>query len=131
MRVFDVEQEMDIRKATTGVGTAEPGKAYTLQGHQRRKDGTAFPVEVRLSAYYIDGQKLHLGLVRDTTERKRAEDALRESEERFRALVTGQFRRGLSDEPGLERDAPAKWKEFSRRHGSAKPQLASGLHSPG
>jgi|CZKH01.1.fsa_nt_gi PAS domain S-box-containing protein len=83
MRVFDVEQEMDMRKAQQAWEQAEPGKAYTLQGHQRRKDGTVFPVEVRLSACSIDGQKLHLGLARDTTERKHAE----ESRERLAAIV--------------------------------------------
>ncbi len=82
MRVFDVEQEVDIRKAQQAWERAESGKAYTIQGRQRRKDGTAFPVEVRLSAYYVDGQKLHLGLARDTTERERAQDALRQSDVR-------------------------------------------------
>ena len=76
MRVSDVECDLDTRKAQQAWEQAEPGKAYTLQGQQRRKDGTAFPVEVRLSAYYVGGEKLHLGLARDTTERKRAEDAL-------------------------------------------------------
>jgi signal transduction histidine kinase len=76
MCVFDVEQEVDIRKARQAWEQAEPGKAYTLQGRQRRKDGTAFPIEVRLSACYIHGQKLHLGLARDTTERKQAEERL-------------------------------------------------------
>src|SRR5208282_3473855 len=78
LRVFDVEQELDIGNAQQAGEQAEPGKAYTLQGRQRRKDGTAFPVEVRLSAYYIDGQKLHLGLARDITERERTQEALRE-----------------------------------------------------
>jgi PAS domain S-box-containing protein len=78
MRVFDVEQEIGMREAQQAREQSEPGKAYTLQGHHRRKDGTAFPVETRLSSYYVDGQKLHLGLVRDITERKQAEEALLE-----------------------------------------------------
>jgi PAS domain S-box-containing protein len=76
MRVFDVEQEADIGEAQQAWGRAEPGRAYTIQGRQRRKDGTEFPVEVRLSAYYVDGRKLHLGLARDTTERKQVEERL-------------------------------------------------------
>jgi hypothetical protein len=80
MCVFDIEQDFDIRKAQQAWEQAEIGRAYTLQGHQRRKDGTAFPVEVRLSAYYIGGQKLHLGLARDVTERRRAQEALRRSD---------------------------------------------------
>jgi PAS domain S-box-containing protein len=80
MCVFNVEQDFDLRKAQLAWEQGEPGKAYTLQGHQRRKDGTAFPVEVRLSAYYMGGQKLHLGLARDITERKLAEEALRQSD---------------------------------------------------
>ncbi|MFY9646061.1 MAG: PAS domain S-box protein [Terriglobales bacterium] len=45
-----------------------------MEGHQRHKNGTMFPVEVRLSACYIAGQKLYLGVARDVTERKRAEE---------------------------------------------------------
>lgn len=52
----------------------------------RRKDGSKFPVEV--SARMLDyGQStLLLASVRDISERKRAEAALRESEERFRKV---------------------------------------------
>jgi PAS domain S-box-containing protein len=78
MCVFDVEQDFDMRKAQQAWGQSEPGEPYTLQGHHRRKDGTAFPVETRLSSYYLDGQRLHLGLARDITERRRAEEALLE-----------------------------------------------------
>ena len=80
MCVFDVEQEVDKGKTRQAWEQAEPGKAYTIQGRQRRRDGTTFPIEVRLSAYYVDGKKLHLGLVRDTTERQLAEEALRRSD---------------------------------------------------
>jgi PAS domain S-box-containing protein len=51
-----------------------------------RKDGTSFPVEV--SARLLDhaDHQVILALVRDMTERKLAEAALRESEERFRKV---------------------------------------------
>ncbi len=121
MRVFDVEQEVDIRKAQRAWEQAEPGKAYTLQGHQRRKDGTAFPVEVRLSACHIGGQKLHLGLARDTTERKRAEDALQEKEhllsESQRIAHIGSWMYDPADPSGV-----IKWSEECYRIYGVSPE---------
>ncbi|MFZ2411193.1 MAG: PAS domain S-box protein, partial [Candidatus Methanoperedens sp.] len=52
-----------------------------------RKDGTEFPVEISISALQIQGKWHAVGIIRDITERKRAEEALKENEERYRRLV--------------------------------------------
>jgi PAS domain S-box-containing protein len=62
------------------------GEAITFETRHRRKDGTSFPVEVRVGQFEQGGRRF-LCLVRDITERKRAEDELRASEARFRSVV--------------------------------------------
>ncbi|MFW5692944.1 MAG: PAS domain S-box protein, partial [Thermoguttaceae bacterium] len=58
-----------------------------LETIHQRKDGTQFHVEVYLRGLDQDGTPLLVASVRDITERKRAEAALRESERKYRELV--------------------------------------------
>ena len=52
-----------------------------------RKDGSTFPVEVNLGAVQV-GQKSYLvGIARDITDRLHQEDALKQSEQKYRTLV--------------------------------------------
>ena len=51
-----------------------------------RKDGTEFLAELSVSSIIYQGETARQGVVRDITESKRAEGALRKSEERFRSV---------------------------------------------
>jgi len=64
-----------------------PGLVYRMAHRHRWKDGTVRDVEVTTTETVIEGRAARVALVLDVTERVRAEDALRESELRFRTLA--------------------------------------------
>ena len=59
----------------------------TFETRHRRKDGGTFPVEVSSCGANVAGERLLLSIIRDVGDRKRAEDAVRASEARFRGLM--------------------------------------------
>ncbi|WP_348643599.1 PAS domain S-box protein [Rhizobium lusitanum] len=77
MRAVDLSLDLNQEEKEEIWKRMQPGAAVTVFSHHRRKDGSIFPVEVRLSCHLIDGEKLFLGLVRDITERVEAEEAIR------------------------------------------------------
>jgi two-component system CheB/CheR fusion protein len=67
------------------------GVTARVMGHQRtlaalRSDGEEFPVEATISQVTVGGQKLFTAIVRDISERLRADAAVRDSEARFRTI---------------------------------------------
>jgi len=63
-------------------------EGYALfESAHRRKDGTVMPVEVNARMLEYDGRTVMISSIRDITERRRAEQIMRESEEQYRELV--------------------------------------------
>jgi PAS domain S-box-containing protein len=62
-------------------------KSFTLEVIHRRKDGTEYPAEVTVNHIVHGGREFVFAYGRDITARKRAEDALQQSEDRFRTMA--------------------------------------------
>jgi PAS domain S-box-containing protein len=58
-----------------------------FESRHQRKDGSIFPVEVRIQSFDWEGEIYSISLAQDITQRKANEQALRESERRFRELA--------------------------------------------
>lgn len=87
MSVADVEVDHAPGSLEHLWAEVSSGEPITLEGRHRRKDGTLFPVEVRVGVFEDGGSPLMLALVRDVTGRKEAEERARETEARYRMLV--------------------------------------------
>lgn len=68
-------------------GAVQTGLTKIPIRFHRKKDGTIFPVEIAASHITYMGRPAHIAFIRDISERLKAEQALIESEEKFRSLV--------------------------------------------
>jgi PAS domain S-box-containing protein len=86
---------MNISKLRAGISVAkffddvkiinEEGH-YTFEAVHRRKDGATFPIEISARLVEIEGARYYQSISRDITERKKVEENLRQSEDRFRKV---------------------------------------------
>ena len=81
---FDIDPDADEVLRQTIRDRLEAGETATFESRHRRKDGTVFPVEVRVCAFREGDRTFRVSLVRDISERKHAEAALVRLEEELR-----------------------------------------------
>ena len=87
MHVWDIDPNF--------VGTDWPARMEALRGKQswrhesahRRKDGSIFPIEVMVNRVHYNDQEYTIAFTRDLSDRRRADEALRESEERLHQAI--------------------------------------------
>ncbi|MDP6483438.1 MAG: PAS domain S-box protein, partial [Nitrospinota bacterium] len=87
MTVFEIDPDYPREGWTAVWNRLKAEGSMALETRHVAKDGNKIPVEVTANFLEFDGKEYIFGFVRDITERKRAEEALRESEERFRQLA--------------------------------------------
>lgn len=75
-----VEAELEFTE------TRDTRRPLLLEGEHRRRDGSAFPVEVAVARHTIGDQTYVLAVVRDVKQRSVLDEQLREAEQRYRTL---------------------------------------------
>lgn len=74
MSIADIDLDLSIGELKYLRDQITGHNPIALESRYRRKDGTIFPVEIRMGPIEIDGQRHLLSLVRDVTERKELQD---------------------------------------------------------
>jgi PAS domain S-box-containing protein len=87
LNVADLLHEDFIRSAQDMIFGKNLTEDKPVEKTHKRKDGTFFPSEVATRILKLGNEKRLIIYIRDITERKKAEEALKASEENFRALV--------------------------------------------
>jgi PAS domain S-box-containing protein len=73
----DIDNQDAQENAAELFNRMAPRQVITIEKVHRRKNGTTYPVEIRIAILETDDQKMLMGFARDISERKLAEEAIR------------------------------------------------------
>jgi PAS domain S-box-containing protein len=82
----DITSPQDNAQFHDRLGKLLSSQSFSFESLDRTRDGRLVPVEVNAQLVEMDGQPLILSVSRDVTERKRAEEEVRRTEQRYREL---------------------------------------------
>ncbi len=86
----DLALQGSVERGLSALASRPDESRGGLRPHEmraRHRDGHVFPAELFVSCVHIDRRDVYVICLRDTSERVRAEQALRDSEARYRTLV--------------------------------------------
>ena len=89
LTIKDIRPAEDVQAVLESVAKSGPMLDENRIWRHRRKNGSMLDVEVTSHSIVYAGRNARLVVSTDITKRKQAEEALRQSEERFRLLITG------------------------------------------
>jgi PAS domain S-box-containing protein len=87
LTITDLNPQMTPERWAEHWRELKSGGALTLEAKQRAKNGTLLDVEVTANYLTYQGEEFNCAIVRDISERKQQEDAIRTSESEFRMLA--------------------------------------------
>lgn len=92
-------------------------ESCTITGWHRRKNGSVFPVEVNAGLGTLGQGDVIVAIARDISGRERAEEQLRQSEERFRTLIqySSDIITILNPDATIRYESPAFYRLFGYR----------------
>ncbi|HYE09984.1 MAG TPA: PAS domain-containing protein, partial [Patescibacteria group bacterium] len=83
LTIFELRKNYDIAASQLSDATAQ---GITFETIHYRKDGTSLIVEVNSQSTVINGKQIMLSIIRDITERKKAEQEVLETQQRYYSL---------------------------------------------
>jgi PAS domain S-box-containing protein len=86
MQIWDIDDETSPDTWPNHWRKLKATGGFSVETHHQSKDNRRYPVEINLNFFEFEGEEYNFSRVRDVTDSKAAELALRESEERYQKL---------------------------------------------
>jgi len=105
MTITDIRPNEDVERLKKHLELPRPSLQHSGEWRHKLKDGTLIDVDISSHTLNLSGRETALVVAQDITERRRAEAAVRASEERFRAMIEN----GLDDISLLDINGNLLW----------------------